>query len=266
MAEIIEKAEQITRIPLAIEGFDENVQGGIPAGFVCLVAGTSGTMKSSVSFNVVYNAVVAGKKGLYMSLEQSSTSLLTHLVAMGFDISKINTIILSDVGKTDKAIEAIKGAQGGTLILTDVGAMRKQLQDLKNINPDADWIFCLKNIVKALKAENAVDVFVLDSLSALYALSQFKNPRTELFHFFEFMRDLDVMSLLITEMVGEKIGEYGVEDYLSDGIFKLAMLRDGLKVRRELNVVKLRATDANMNIFILDYKNKKFRALSKLPY
>ena len=72
-------------------------------------------------------------------------------------------------------------------------------------------------------------------------------------------------SLLITEVVGDRIGEYGVEDYLSDGIFKLAMVRDGLKVRRELNVVKLRATDASMNIFILDYKNKKFRALSKLP-
>ncbi len=266
MAELIEKAEQIKRVPLYIEGFDENVQGGIPTGFVSLVAGTSGTMKSSVSFNVLYNEVLNGKKGLYISLEQSSPSLLNHLVAMGFDISKINTIVLSDISKMDKAIAAIKAAQGGTLVMTDVGAMRKQLQDLKNINPDADWIFCLKNIVKAFKAESAVDVLVLDSLSALYALSQFKQPRTELFHFFEFMRDLDVTSLLVTEVVGDRIGEYGVEDYLSDGIFKLAMLRDGLKVRRELNVVKLRATDANMNIYILDYKNKKFRAMSKLPY
>ena len=67
-------------------------------------------------------------------------------------------------------------------------------------------------------------------------------------------------------MFGEQFGEFGVEDYLSDGIIKFAMVRDGRKVRREVNVVKMRASDTNNDVFILDYKNKTFRALTKLPY
>ena len=47
---LIEKKEDIKRIPLHIEGFDEQLGGGIPEGHVCLMAGTSGTMKSSTAF------------------------------------------------------------------------------------------------------------------------------------------------------------------------------------------------------------------------
>ena len=50
------------RIPTHVEGLDENMQGGIPKGHICIVAGASGAMKSSVTFSMLYNAV------LYLSL------------------------------------------------------------------------------------------------------------------------------------------------------------------------------------------------------
>ena len=34
----------LDRIPTHIEGLDENMQGGIPQGHICLVAGASGVM------------------------------------------------------------------------------------------------------------------------------------------------------------------------------------------------------------------------------
>ena len=46
----------IQRIPTHIEGLDENMQGGIPQGHICLVAGASGAMKSSLTFSMLYNA------------------------------------------------------------------------------------------------------------------------------------------------------------------------------------------------------------------
>ena len=52
----------LDRIPTHIEGLDENMQGGIPQGHICLVAGASGAMKSSLTFSMLYNAV------LYLSL------------------------------------------------------------------------------------------------------------------------------------------------------------------------------------------------------
>ena len=41
----------LERIPTHIEGLDENMQGGIPQGHICLVAGASGAMKSSLTFS-----------------------------------------------------------------------------------------------------------------------------------------------------------------------------------------------------------------------
>ncbi len=265
MDKLIEKKGDIKRIPLHIEGFDDQIEGGIPVGHVCLMAGKSGTMKSSVSFNLAYYEVVTGKNALYLSLEQSSTSLLNHIIGMGFDLSAINVVVLSDIGKLDKCIEAVRSNKG-SLIISDVAAIRKQLGDIKSMGPEADWLNALKNIVRRLAEGKACELFVLDSLSALYALSTIKNPRAELFYVFEFLRDLDLTSFLITEVYGEQFGEYGVEDYLSDGIIHFAMVRDGRKVRREISVVKMRATECNNDVFILDYKNKVFRALTKLPY
>jgi KaiC/GvpD/RAD55 family RecA-like ATPase len=48
------------RIPTHIEGLDEKMQGGIPQGHICIVAGASGAMKSSLTFSMLYNAVLYG--------------------------------------------------------------------------------------------------------------------------------------------------------------------------------------------------------------
>ena len=53
-------------------------------------------------------------------------------------------------------------------------------------------------------------------------------------------------SFFICEMTGEdhkQFGEYGVEDYLSDGVMHLVMERDGDDVKRKLGIVKMRHTN-----------------------
>ncbi len=265
---IISEKADIRRIPLYIENFDKHIEGGVPQGFVTLIAGTSGTMKSSLSFNVLYNEVLLHKKsGVYITLEQSSISLLNHMISMGYDLSQVRVITISDIAKIDENVDKIRRTEDkGTLVFTDVGAIRKELRELKNINPDADWLNVLKNVISKLSKAGVCDLFAMDSLSALYSLSEFKQPRTKLFYFYEFLRDLDITSFLISEMPLDesKFGEYDVEDYLADAIIHVAMKREGMKVKRELNIVKLRATKANMDIFVLDFSKGRFRALTKL--
>lgn len=265
---IVADKSEIKRVPTYIENFDRNIEGGIPEGFVSLVAGTSGTMKSSVVFNILYNEVVQKKKSaVYITLEQSSISLLNHMISMGYDLSQVRVITISDIAKIDENIDKIKKtADRGTLVFADVGAVRKELRELKNMNPDADWLNVLKNMIAKLKDADVCDLFALDSLSALYSLSAFKEPRTKLFYMYEYLRDLSITSFLISEMPLDesKYGEYDVEDFLADSILHVAMRREGMKVKREINVTKLRATKANMDIFVLDFSKGRFRALTKL--
>ena len=77
----------IQRIPTHIEGLDENMQGGIPQGHICLVAGASGAMKSSLTFSMLYNAVLYGEtSGIYVTLEQGKDSLRAHMSNMGMNV------------------------------------------------------------------------------------------------------------------------------------------------------------------------------------
>ena len=72
--------DTMNRIPTHVEGLDENMQGGIPKGHICIVAGASGAMKSSVTFSVLYNAVLYGEtSGIYVTLEQGKDSLRAHM-------------------------------------------------------------------------------------------------------------------------------------------------------------------------------------------
>lgn len=265
---IVSDRSEIKRVPTYIENFDRNIEGGIPEGFVTLVSGTSGTMKSSVVFNMLYNEVLQNKRSaVYITLEQSSISLLNHVISMGYDLSDVKVITISDIARIDENIDKIRSGDGmGTLVFTDVGAVRKELKELKNMNPDADWLNVIKNIVDKLKQAGVCDLFALDSLSALYSLSEFKQPRTKLFYLYEYLRDLEITSYLISEMPLDesRYGEYEVEDFLADAILHLAMKREGMKVKRELNVAKLRATKSSMDIFVLDFSKGKFRALTKL--
>ena len=74
---------EIERIPTHIEGLDEKMQGGIPQGHISIVAGASGAMKSSLTFSMLYNAVLYGEtSGIYVTLEQGKDSLRSHMACL----------------------------------------------------------------------------------------------------------------------------------------------------------------------------------------
>ena len=57
------------------------------------------------------------------------------------------------------------------------------------------------------------------------------------------MHRLELTSFFICEMTGENLrqfGEYGVEDYLSDGVIHLVMDRKEDDVQRKLGIIKMR--------------------------
>ena len=136
------------------------------------------------------------------------------------------------------------------------------MKDIK-VGDNKSWMNVIKNIVKKVKAEIECKVFVLDSMSALYVLSRFENPRIELFYIFEFLRDMGLTTYLISEMPldGSQYSEFGIEDFLSDGIIHLRLSPFRRKMVREISVPKMRATNCNNDVFSLEFKNGQFNAL-----
>ena len=258
---LVSDKHEIKRVRMYINGLDENIQGGVPEGHLTLVCGAAGTMKSSVCFNILYHEAINGTNGLYVSLEQSAESLVNHMVNLDYDFSKINLVIVKDLAELGTRLASVSHNRG-SLFIVDIGCIRKEIRDIQTDN-NKSWINVIKNVIKKISVESNTKLFVLDSLSALYVLSRFENPRIELFNIFEFLRDMNITSFMISEMPldGSKFSEYGIEDFLADSIIVIKLTPFRRQVVREISVVKMRATACNNDIFSLEFKNGQFYAL-----
>ena len=222
------------RIRTYVRGLDEQLQGGIPAGHVVLLAGKPGTMKSSLAFNMLYhNAKNDGRGGVYVTLEQSRESLLANMGGLGMDPTGLEK----------------------KLSVLDLSLIRKKLKQLSN----KSWIEVFKMYIDNLDKTVDIGVLVIDSLPVLEVMGKFEDPRDELFRLFEWLRDLGITSVLIAEMEqdSDKFGAYG-EDFLSDGILHLDLRREDRNVNLYLSVVKMRKTAHARGYYPLIYDEGGF--------
>ena len=207
-------------------GLDERMQGGIPMGHIVLLAGVSGTMKSSLGFSMLYNAVMEGRtSGIYVTLEQGKDSLASHMSGMGMDVD-------------DPRVRS-------KIAIIDLADLRVQL-DAQGMSQSVDWMGQLIKQLANYRDSIGFEVVVFDSLGAFFTLTKMENPRDEVFRFFEAIRRMGLTGIIICEMMGEtknQYGEFGIEDYLSDGVVHLTMERDEDSIQRKMSIVKMRHTN-----------------------
>lgn len=74
--DIYEKQEKLVGISFLSQELD-NLTGGITPGQICTILGAPGSMKTTYSSNIAYNAVKSGKNVLYLSLEEPARQLFS---------------------------------------------------------------------------------------------------------------------------------------------------------------------------------------------
>ena len=229
-----------------IDGFDDKMQGGIPPGSVVLLVGQPGTMKSSVAYNILFNnAKIKKKRGIYVTLEQTRVSLLEHMIKLGMD-----TQTLAD--------------SGSGIVVIDMTRLRKETK-AKTVREDINWVDSIIQTVDSYRTKYSCDILVLDSLAALYSLATFSNPRSDIFFFFERLRELDMSVIIISEMLDpdkELFGMFGVEDFLADGIIHLDLEKSGRRVNLFLSVFKMRKTNHDRSYYPLMFDGTKFEIIT----
>jgi len=230
-----------SRIRTSVKGLDERLEGGIPTGFTVLICGPSGSMKSSLAFSILYHSVKdKGLRSLYISVEQSKESLLGQASSLGMDVEGLEH-----------------------LNVVDLAALRREVGDMG----DENWISSLQQLLMKYVKEFDCQLLALDSLDALYALSTLKNPRNEIFDFFEVLRGMDLSSFLVSEMPreGTTFGKFGVEEFLSDGIIHLRLREIEVgktqSVRRYIGIAKMRGTKHELDYYPLLVDKSGFEVL-----
>lgn len=222
-----------------VENLDDEMGGGIPKGHVVLISGTPGSMKSSLILSIMYNNMKKNNlKSLYLSIEENKESLDMCMSRLG-------------MGDVDEK----------KLSIVDIGRLRIEHSEADEAK---DWLKILKEYIIRRIKEERFDILAIDSLTALYSLTELRHPRKELFHFFGFLKSLKITTLLISEIAGSsQDGMLGLfkEDYLADGIILLKLHEVGdTDIQLRIRCVKMRHQKHYHGYQALIYRDGKFMA------
>lgn len=222
------------RVKTYIANLDDHLNGGVPKGHVVLISGKPGTMKSSLAYNILYhNAKNEGKNGLYISLEEGRNSLLSQMKGLGMD----HALVEENIG------------------IVDIGYLRKNLEEGTE---SENWLEVFKMYAENLKKTLKYEILVADSLVAIEILGGVKDNRAEMFYLFEWLRDLDVTTFIISEAPTEA-QETLDEEFLADGVIFVKKERTGMDSQRLITIQKMRGTKHNEGFFTLLHDGTSFQ-------
>lgn len=231
-----------------IRGFDHEVlRGGIPQGHVILIRGASGTMKSSLAYYILYHNALEGTPGLYVTLEQSAGGLLEHIASLGLKATAVSEALpILDLSRGREHLEEMIAKVGA---MTDATAPRGEA-----------LLAVLKAKVLELRRKRKFQLLVIDSWDALELILEFEDRRVETFGFFEWLRDLGVTSLLVSEEPGYEAAATALEEeFLADGIVHLRLQAvTDTAYQRRMRCVKMRSVNQDSDDHTLLFENGRF--------
>jgi len=202
-----------------INGLDKILIDDIPKGSVILVTGAEGTLKSGLVFSMMANYLSANDEhGLYITLEQNLESHLRNMKSLGIK-------------------------EEANLHIFDYRDMRQEWMD-----SELDLIKTTEEVIDSFKEKyDNLTLFSLDSLNALYSISDPGDMRKKIYNFFTHLRDEELTSFLILDsahsgMSGQFTQPHQAEHFLADGTIELGMIEGNGGVKRYIQILKMRAT------------------------
>jgi len=225
----------ISRIQTGIPGLDEQIEGGFPKKRSFLVAGATGAGKTIFSMQYLYQgAYMYGEPGLYVTLDERPELIREDMLKFGWDIKRLEDekkVVLFDATVTRLGIDSGEDA---------------------SYNQDGfDYKKLLLEIIHRVKEIGAKRV-VIDSIATFGAY--FNNPeqvREAILEMIYVFSKLGLTAILVTELDAHtnKYSKYGVEEYVTDGVFVMKYLDTGIQgINRTMLIRKMRGTKHSSEI------------------
>lgn len=79
----------VQKIATGIEGLDEILHGGLPAGRVTLINGGPGSGKSMLALEFLYQGAISGEPGFFLSFEESTENIRQNVSSFGWDLATL---------------------------------------------------------------------------------------------------------------------------------------------------------------------------------
>jgi len=215
-----ETSKDFERIPTGIPGLDKLIEGGFVKGSTVLVSGAAGTGKSIFCAQFLLEGLKKGENCMYITLEERPEDIIGDVKRFGWDFQK--------------HIDSKK------LIL--------EYQDPFQIT---DITSPLLDKIK----EHKIQRVVVDSTAVfgMYYKEAFE-VRKQLFKLLNGLKDIGVTSVLTSELPEEskRLGKFGVEEFVVDGVILLHFLGIGEKNYHSLQIRKMRRTNHEKDVYPME--------------
>ena len=210
---------QIERVPTGIAGFDEMIEGGIPAGRTIIVIGGPGTGKTIFCAQFLNHGITKyGQKGLYVSLEERRSHLYREMCRFNWNL--------------------VKHEKEGKLAFIDAtpssGRGAIPFRSLEQV---------LREILR-IAAEIHVQRIAVDGIaSLLFEFPNLLDRRRAILRLVNALSDTGATTVLTNELSIANNGRpVQLEEYLTHGTVILQTLDDGSSSVRALQIEKMRET------------------------
>ena len=236
--------EKPERIKSGIDGLDEMLHGGFFKGTVNVVSGGSGTGKTILGSQFLYEGAKDGKKTMCIITSEESKSIIKEMrTSFGWDFEEL--------------------VEQGNLVFVDITDPSLRLQKSVEIAP-SELIKSFKKLIQSkIEKEKPERVFI-DSIEALFlAIESNYKLRTLIDDVFSVLRKFDVTSVIT---VGKIFGLDEMVEYGADSVIKLDRVITGNNLQRSVYVMKMRGSGTINEVRVLSISDKGMSVLAQSPY
>lgn len=226
------------RVPTGVEGLDNLLQGGLPAGQSYLITGEPGTGKTTFAAQFILEGLRRGENGVFISIDEKPSHMVEDVATLGWDLrTPVNE---------------------GKLNLLDVSPYFNWVRTSKGGSVDANEV--LQDLAKQVRRINAKRL-VIDPMVPLIL------HRERLFEVQEYIRTLIFgiddnfgCTTLMTSHVwpGARSEERSIEEFMVSGVIALRLMKaDEDHYVRRMFIRKMRGTAIDLKEYTYDIHSER---------
>jgi circadian clock protein KaiC len=207
------------RAPTGIAKFDELIEGGFLRGDNVLVIGNPGTGKTIFSAQFLYHGLEKGEPGIYVSFAESRDAFKRNMARMSMDFDRHERVgkfsFMEMIEVKERAVEEL---------------LLSVLEEISKVKARRLVIDSFSALAQAFASR-------IDARAALHTILG-KIPR-----------QYGVTSLVLSESPYRESFGKNAEEFVPDGVVALTHWNERGKLRRRVQIMKMRGTRVNQTSF-----------------